>query len=372
MIQVAARQNYDINGLIKEIAQPNVKVVIFFFSVEYERFEPHKAIKQAFPQATCIASSMIGGWAPAMAVEKGIIAMSLSSDEVADVFVSFKEGVKSTPDKAAHQAIEELKNKLGYRKVNPHAYLGIVLFDGLCRGDDIMQALTLESTLNMPFVGGAAADELAFAKTLVGLDEKISDDGLVLLIMKMNIPFYCDHFVHYTPRHTAMMVTKVEPKRRIIWEFNNEPAAQYYAKLAGITRIDQLNTTVFESNPLGVSSGGLLYCRAIHSVIDGTGLVCFASVTMGTVVHMLKAGDIIAHTQSALQKVKRYIPDLQGVILFNCVLRLLEMQRLNKIDTFRNIFSGLRFIGFNTYGEELFVHHNQTLTAVFFGGGRGD
>jgi methyl-accepting chemotaxis protein len=31
------------------------------------------------------------------------------------------------------------------------------------------------------------------------------------------------------------------------------------------------------------------------------------------------------------------------------------------------VFKRQSFIGFNTYGEELFTHHNQTLTAVFFG-----
>jgi methyl-accepting chemotaxis protein len=31
------------------------------------------------------------------------------------------------------------------------------------------------------------------------------------------------------------------------------------------------------------------------------------------------------------------------------------------------VFSRQSFIGFNTFGEELFTHHNQTLTAVFFG-----
>jgi methyl-accepting chemotaxis protein len=31
------------------------------------------------------------------------------------------------------------------------------------------------------------------------------------------------------------------------------------------------------------------------------------------------------------------------------------------------VFKGQNFIGFNTFGEELFTHHNQTLAAVFFG-----
>ena len=32
------------------------------------------------------------------------------------------------------------------------------------------------------------------------------------------------------------------------------------------------------------------------------------------------------------------------------------------------LFNAMQFIGFNTFGEELFTHHNQTLTALFIGG----
>ncbi|MDR1956775.1 MAG: FIST C-terminal domain-containing protein [Treponema sp.] len=370
MIQVAARQRYDIDGLISEIAQPEVKVVIFFFSVEYERFEPHKAIKRAFPQAVCIAASMIGGGAPSGTVAKGMVAMSLGADAVEEVFASFKEGVKAAPERAARQGIEELKRKLGYRNIDPDTYLGIVLFDGLCVGDAIMQELTLEERLNLPFVGGSAADEMTMTRTLVGLDDQLSADGLALLVMKMKIPFYCNHYVHYMPTNTSMMVTRAESKKRIIWEFNGEPAAPYYAKLVGAERIDRLDQRVFARNPLGVVSGDSVFCRSIADVVEGTGLYCFARIEAGTTLHLLKQGDIIADARNTLQDAESYTPHLQGAILFNCMTRMLEMQELKQLDAFWSVFKGIPFIGSNTYGEELFIHHNQTLTAVFFGGAR--
>jgi hypothetical protein len=44
------------------------------------------------------------------------------------------------------------------------------------------------------------------------------------------------------------------------------------------------------------------------------------------------------------------------------------MKEERKLDAFNGVFSGMPFIGFNTFGEELFTHHNQTLTALFIGG----
>ena len=197
--------------------------------MEYERFEPQKALKRAFPQAICVGASMYGGWCSAGSMEKGIMALSLGADEVEEVFVTLKEGIKTDPAKTARAAIDELKQKLGYRNINPDDYLGIVLLDGLSLGEVVMQELSLEARLNLPFIGGAAADEMNFIKTLVGLDERLSSDGLVLLVMKMKIPFYYNHYVHLTPGTVSMVVTKADAKQRIVWEINGEPAVSYYA-----------------------------------------------------------------------------------------------------------------------------------------------
>ncbi|MDR0629342.1 MAG: FIST C-terminal domain-containing protein [Treponema sp.] len=365
-IKVAGRHNYDMDGLLKEIAQPGIKVVVYFFSVEYEHFEPQKALKRAFPQAICVGASMHGGWCPAGPMEKGIVAMSLGADEVEEVFVTLKEGVKADPAKSARAAIDELKQKLGYRNINPDDYLGIVLLDGLSQGEVLMQELSLEPRLNLPFIGGAAADEMSFIKTLVGLDEQLSSDGVVLLVMKMRIPFYYNHYLHLTPGTASMVATKADAKQRTIWEINGEPAVSYYAKLVGVD-VERLDFQVFANNPLGVVSGNTVYCRSVYGVVEGGGLRFYCYIEAGTTLHLLKQGDIIADARNALQDAASYLSQLQGAILCSCAFRLLELKALNKIEAFNNVFKHIPFIGFTSYGEELFTHHNQTLTAIFFG-----
>ncbi|MDR2797157.1 MAG: FIST C-terminal domain-containing protein [Treponema sp.] len=366
-IKVGSRQNYDMDGLLKEIEQPGIKVVLYFFSVEYERFEPHKALKRAFPQAICVGASMYGGWCTAGAMEKGIVALSLGADEVEEVFTTLKEGVKADPAQSARAAIDELKQKLGYRSINPNDYLGIILLDGLSRGEVVMQELSLEARLNLPFVGGSAADEMHFTKTLVGLDEQLSPDGLVLLVMKMKIPFYYNHYVHLIPGTVSMVATKVDAAQRIVWEINGEPAALYYANLVGVQSVDRLNRQVFATNPLGVVSGNMVYCRSVNGIFEGRGLSFYCYIEAGTTLYLLKPGDIVAHARSVLQDAASHLSQLQGAVLFNCAFRLLELKAFNKVEAFNNMFKHLPFIGFTCYSEELFTHHNQTLTAIFFG-----
>jgi signal transduction histidine kinase/CheY-like chemotaxis protein len=366
-IKTASRQDYNIEKIIEEINQPNIKTVFYFFSPEFEKYEIQKALVKAFPNAKCVGSSMIGGWSSAGAVQTGITAMSLSSDEVHEVYVSFQEGVKEDPIRAAKAAIAELKQLTKGENINPDEYLGLIFFDGLCLGELIIKEFSIEQNLNMAFVGGAAADELTFTKTIVGFGDKLSGDGLVVVILKMRIPFYFDHYVHYIPTETSFTITRVETMKRIAWEINGEPAALFYANKIGIDDINKLDANIFAKHPLGLNFGQSVYVRSPNAVIDGKGLQFYCYINAGTKVYMLKQGDIINHAEKSLSAAAQFLPGIQGCLLFNCVLRYLELKELDKIDSFNNVFSKYPMIGFNTYGEELFTHHNQTLTAVFFG-----
>jgi hypothetical protein len=366
-VKVASRRTFDIEGIVEELGEDNSAVIIYFFSPEFEKYEPHRVLKRAFPRALCVGASMIGGWSTAEALETGIVVMSLSSGEVAEVISSFQTGAKADPARTARNAINDLKRKLGSKTVSPDEYLGLIFFDGLCLGEIIMSEFTQDKNLNMPFVGGAAADQLAFAKTLVTLDENISEDGLAVVILKMKVPFFFSHYVHYLPTNTSFTVTRAETMKRVVWEIDGQDAAAYYARALGLSGVDKLDAGVYAKNPLGVRIGNSVYVRSPNAVIDGKGLQFYCYIEAGTKVFLLRQGDVISNAQNALAEARSFLPgEIQGSLLFNCVLRYLEIKELRKLDEFNRVFNGNSFIGFNTYGEELFTHHNQTLTAVFF------
>jgi signal transduction histidine kinase/CheY-like chemotaxis protein/HPt (histidine-containing phosphotransfer) domain-containing protein len=366
-VKAASSHDWDINKIVNEIGQPNIKLVIYFFSPFFESYSPHLAFSQAFPEAECIGVSMCGGWSSGGALEKGVTAMSLSSDEVEHVFLSFQEGVKKDPIAAAHAAIDELQQKTLGERINPDEYLGLIFFDGLCLGELIMKEFSMEQGLNLAFVGGAAADEMTFTRTLVSAGDNISPDGLVAVILKMKVPFFFNHYVHYIPTNKQFTITRVEIMQRIAWEINGEPAAEFYAKQVGVKGVSELTMAVFAKNPLGLVLGDSVYIRSPNVVVDGTGLQFYCYIEAGTTVFLLRQGDIITHAQNSLAGVTQFLPGIQGCLIFNCIQRYLELIEFDKIDAFNGVFEKHPMIGFNTYGEELFTHHNQTLTAVFFG-----
>ncbi|MCL2721196.1 MAG: ATP-binding protein [Treponema sp.] len=366
-VKVTSLKEWDIKRIIDGIGQPNVKAVIYFFSLSLEKHQIHKELTETFPGAVCIGASMHGGWSSNGAVKTGITIMSLSGDEVDESYVTFQEGVKKDPTLTAHNAIKDLKHKTQGHQINPDEYLGIIFFDGLCLGELIIKEFTMEKDLNMAFIGGAAADEMTFTGTQVCANDKISSDGLVAVILKMKIPFFFNHYVHYLPTDTSFTITRVEIMKRIAWEINGEPAAEFYARNVGVKNVKDLTMEVFARHPLGLILGDSVYIRSPNLVVGGTGLQFYCYIEAGTKVFLLKQGDIIENAQASIRIASQFLPGIQGCLLFNCVQRHLELVEKDLIDSFNNVFSKYPMIGFNTYGEELFTHHNQTLTAVFFG-----
>ena len=366
-IKVTSLHEWDIEKVVVGVWQPHIKAVIYFFSMSLEKFDVHKALVNAFPGAACVGASMCGGWSSDGAIDNGITIMTLTSDEVDEVFVTFQDGVKGDPVLAANAALYDLKKKTRGHKINPDEYLGLIFFDGLCLGELIMKEFSMEKDLNMAFIGGAAADEMTFTKTIVTYNNVFSKDGLIAVILKMKIPFYFNHYVHYLPTEKSFTINRVEIMQRIAWEINGEPAAQFYARQVGVNDVSELTMEVFAKNPLGLLLGDSVYIRSPNIIVDGRGIQFYCYIEAGTKVFLLKQGDIIANSRLSIEATTQFLPGIQGCLLFNCVQRHIELIEKNLIDDFNNVFSGYPMIGFNTYGEELFTHHNQTLTAVFFG-----
>jgi hypothetical protein len=343
--------------------------VLYFFSPALARDGLHERIASAYPNAPAIGCSMIGGWTTGSAVETGYTGMVFGSAEVGSVVVASTTGVKSDPDAAARSLVEEVRRREPVGGFSPENWIGILLVDGLSLGERIVGAITSAEGLTVPIVGGAAADELTFDGTYVATNGTTDSDGAVLALLEMTVPFHYDHYVHYLPTERELLVTRADPLKRIVWEIDDEPAAERYAKLIGLRPGAEIDASVFGRNPFGVVLGNTVFARSPNAVIDGKGIQFYCSIEAGTRLQLLKPGDIIANARSAVDGARRLASPLQGAVLFNCVLRHLEMKETpGAHQRFIDQFDGLGVTGVNTYGEELFTHHNQTLTALFIGG----
>jgi len=77
--------------------------------------------------------------------------------------------------------------------------------------------------------------------------------------------------------------------------------------------------------------------------------------------------DLIEDTRAALREAAAGLGQVSGAVMFNGILRRLELDQKDLHQPFVEALGGHPAAGFHTYGESWLGHINQTLTAVMFG-----
>ncbi len=152
-----------------------------------------------------------------------------------------------------------------------------------------------------------------------------------------------------------------------MWALDGQPAAQAYAEAVGYA-VGELADKAFMHHPLGLMINGIPWIRSPAQVVDGRGLRFLAQILPGMEVDLMNSTDLIGGTRDALQAaVAKLDGQASGALMFNCILRRLEMDADGLTDSFIDAMAGIPAIGFHTYGESWLGHMNQTLTGVIFG-----
>lgn len=243
------------------------------------------------------------------------------------------------------------------------ALFGILLSDGLAQQEDVLVA-TLDSALpHVPVVGGSAADGLDFGQTFLLLDDKIMSDVAIFVMIETELVVSEIVFAHFSPGPTRAIVTSAAPQNRTILELNDEPAAEEYARLAGL-KVDELTPVEFARHPLLQRMGKRHHVRAISEVTPDNGLHLMSSIDVGTVLTLGRVEDLTQGFAAALDALPR--PPLL-VLGFDCILRRLALERAGLSEQMNMLFARYHIAGFNTYGEQHSgMHVNQTFVGLAF------
>jgi hypothetical protein len=162
-------------------------------------------------------------------------------------------------------------------------------------------------------------------------------------------------------------VTAADPATRVVTEINAEPAAEEYARIAGLD-LGQLTPLAFAEYPVMVRVGGDWYVRSIARMNPNGSLTFFCAIDEGIVLTLARREDIAANLAQLFDLIRAEIGSPQLVVGFDCVLRRLEAENRQLKHELNNIMAANKVIGFCTYGEQFgAMHVNHTFTAVAFG-----
>lgn len=269
------------------------------------------------------------------------------------------------------EAVTAVEDALGtsLRDLDPARYVGFVLVDGLHAQEELVNEQLGNAAPMLEFVGGSAGDDLAFKSTWVAANGDVSTQGVALVVCEVSVPFHVVKSCSFVPSGRTMTITKADLATRTVHEFDGRPAAQAYAEAVGVSP-DALDATVWMRHPLGLIIDNQPWIRSPQALQPDGSITFFAQIIEGMEVSVMNATDLIGETAAALAAARAQVGgEMSGAVMFNCILRRLEIDDNSLHQPFTQIFEGTPTAGFHTYGESYLGHINQTLTGVVFGRG---
>lgn len=358
----SSRELPDAVADLKSELGAGARAVLFFASSKYDPAETSRRMQEAFPQAAVIGCTTAGEISGTRMLNESISAVLLDQATVGRVACAVVEDLSGALRIA--EAFAELERQLGapIASLPIDKYAGIVLADGLSGAEEALMEKIGDRT-DIFFIGGSAGDDLQFRRTHVMAKGQASTNAAVLLLLELKNGFDIVKTQSFRCMGKTLLATKVEEPRRLVLEFDGEPALQAYAKALGVS--PDAAPREFMKHPLGLMADGDPFVRSPQHV-EGSGIVFYCQIKEGMELEVLEATDLVAHTKSAIEARKANGASIAGIIDFQCILRTLQLREEKRCEQYGAIFAGIPTAGFSTYGEAYLGHMNQTSTMLVF------
>jgi hypothetical protein len=332
-------------------------VVVYFASTCHPLAALSASVKAAFPHAASIGCTTAGEIVSGKMATCSIVAMALPREIVSATATAVVEDLK-TP-LAVSAALDSLSAQMGrpLSELDPGTHVGLILVDGLSGAEEAVMERIREST-DIPFVGGSAGDDLAFRATLVAANGRTFEHAAVLALLRVPAGYEIIKTQSFRPLGKVLTATEVDETTRTVRRFDGVPAVEAYTRSLGLDGGDV--ATRFMSNPVGLMLGDELFVRSPQRVLKDGSIVFYCRIREGTELELLESTDIVPDTARALEGSHR------ALIVFNCILRTLQLQEEGQCKAFGALFANTPSVGFSTYGEEYRGHINQTATMLAF------
>ncbi len=349
-MKVFSTTNMDLQASIpalKDSLRGKLTFILYFHSSGFDADAVAATLAGIFPGIPALGCSTSGEIVTGMMLDGGLVVAGFEMNEVPHAEVVAIEGddVKS--------ALTKLTDRFAHVDFSTH--VGLILLDGLSGKEEALMESLSDST-DLTFVGGSAGDDLKFVKTDVTVNCHVTTASGAMALLHVPAGFDLIKTQSFSTTGKTLTPTRVDRKTRAVLEFDGRPAAQAYAEAVGAISAETA-ANAFMTNPLGLMAEDEPFVRSPQR-IDGDKLHFYCSVHEGVELAVLQGQDMVADTKKALDESK-----FRSLIVFNCILRTLDLKSQGKTEAYGKLFTQPT-IGFSTYGEAYIGHINQTATIL--------
>lgn len=352
-----------------KLAGPDVVLVLFFCSTKYETPGFAAELTRLFEGVLVVGCTSAGEIGPGGYHEHSVTAVSFARPEfeaVAALLVAESEVVLG----CCRETVAALRRKLNRRLegwAGDANCFAVLLVDSTTRREEEVASLVGSALADLPVLGGSAGDALAFERTSIFYDGCFLPEGAVLLLVATNRPVQTFRSQHFVASDRKMVVTGAAPERRLVTEFDAEPAVEVYAKLVGFP-VAELTPMVFATHPLVARLSGAEYVRAIQKANPDGSLSFYCAIDEGLVLTLSEGRDLLSRVEGLFQDIQARIGTPDVVIGFECLLNRLEAERSQIKHHLSRLHDANNVTGFASFGEQWgSMHVNQTFTGIAIG-----
>ncbi len=350
------------------LSQTEAACVIFFCCIEYDLRTLARSLAALFGNTPVVGCTTAGEITPNGLSHGSITGFCLPADQFV-VETTLLNNLAAFSEEDAHDSIKAMVQRLRSRAIAPletHSF-ALSLLDGMSIREELVLNALNTGLNDIPLVGGSAGDNLHFRDTQIYYNDRFYSNAAVMLIVNTVCPFRVVSSDHLTPEQEKLVVTRADPSRRVVYEFNAEPAALEYCRIMGLS-LEQLNSRIFALYPLAVQLGENIYIRSIQDVNDDLSVTFFCAIDTGIVLTKMHGGGLLEHFSAMMSEVVDAIGEPQITIGYDCIHRRIEVEERGLKEELSRLYQRYRVIGFNTYGEQRdAMHVNHTFSGVAIG-----
>ena len=283
---VGKSEKNSISEAIEEATRGFNEPKLIIFSSDIKSFEEYtKQLYLKFPTATIIGTSTYISLCNEGAYHKGIVVTGI--EEGIECYGNVLENINRYPLIHAER-IEECVKKLSHTENT----ICLEFSNGLINSEEsVMTTLnTVLENKKIPVFGGTAGDDLNVGYTLVSFNGKVYKEACVFVLVHNKngaIKVYRENI--YKPMSKFHVATKVDSFNRIVYEFDNKPAAKVMAEDLGVN-ISEL-PKYLDSHPWGRVMGSDIYITANREIMKDYAMALHARVYKNAQMVLLEADD---------------------------------------------------------------------------------
>jgi hypothetical protein len=350
------------------VSQAEMALVIFFCSSSYDLEALGDEMRSRFSGVLVVGCTTFGEIGPCGYTEHSLTGASFAAHDFWAVSgcVENLQGFTVTDGNARTQ---ELLRQLERQTPQNESWksFGLMLIDGLSMREEIVTRCFQDALGHIPLAGGSASNYDEIHSAQVYADGIFHPNSAVLTLISTRLPFKLFKTQNFVTTEQRMVITEADPSKRKVMEINGLPAAKEYGRMVGMDA-DNLGPYRFAAWPLVVLIDGTSYVRSIKRVNVDNSLSFWCAIEDGLVLRVARSVNLVENLEQAYAEVRAKIGAPQLVIVWECCLRKVEINRSSLAGIVGEIHERNNAVGFVTFGEQLQgVHINQTLVGIAIG-----